>query len=276
MDRFPACLAETLRWEGGWSNDPYDPGGATMHGVIQKEYDAYRDRKDLPRRTVRQIERAEELEIYRPNYWIPARCDEMPVGVDMLVWDYSVNSGCGQAIKSLQRVLGLSIDGHLGSLTMDAVAQAAPLQLIRAYMDERRRFLRSLKTYWRFGKGWEARCDGVEAAALAAVTKSPPIFHAVGELPRPLADADAQSAQIGKAPAESPAPPMAAQASAAGGGILSLTQAGPAIMAKATQSGRLTFSSLAIAILTEPMAWIGMAALFGAIMFWLHRKRVNA
>ncbi len=275
MDRFPSCLAETLKWEGGWSNDPYDPGGATMHGVIQVEYDAYRHRKGAAPQSVRFIERAEELEIYRGNYWVPARCDELPVGVDMLVWDYSVNSGCGQAIRSLQRVLGLSIDGHLGTVTMAEVAQWAPLQLIRAYMDERRRFLKSLKTFWRFGQGWMNRCDGVEAAALAAVTNSPPIFNAPGGLPVPLENADEQSAQIGKAPAESPKPPVAAQASAAAGGTISFFAVAPDIFAKATVGGKLTAATLALAVLTSPWFWAGAASLFAAVMFYLHRRKVS-
>jgi len=38
--RFRACLDQTFKWEGGYSNDKYDPGGATMHGIIQREYDA--------------------------------------------------------------------------------------------------------------------------------------------------------------------------------------------------------------------------------------------
>lgn len=276
MDRFPSCLAETLKWEGGWSNDPVDPGGATMKGIIQVEYNAYRQHHGLAPASVRGITNAELLDIYRPNYWVPMRCEDMPVGLDLLTFDFAVNSGVGQAVKSLQRVLGLTIDGHLGGITMNAVAQAAPLQLIRAYMEERRRFLRNLKTFWHFGAGWMDRCDGVEAAALSAVTKSPPMFEAAGELPMPLADADAQSAQIGKAPAEPTKQPVTAQASAAAGGTLTFFAAAPEIMAKATQGGKLTIAALIVAVLSSPWFWAGAGSLFAAIFYWLHRRKANA
>ncbi len=283
MDRFPQCLTETLRWEGGWSNDPVDPGGATMCGIIQVEYNAYCDRSKQPRHSVRQITRPEIETIYRGNYWVPARCAELPPGVDMAVWDYSVNSGCGQAIKSLQRVLGLPIDGHLGSVTMAAVHQMAPLQLIRAYMDERRRFLRNLKTFWRFGKGWMSRCDGVEAFCLAAVTGSPALFHMASVEAMdggPLADVDAQSASQGRAPAESPAPPAATEATVGVGGLGGLAAAAPGIVERSTIGGHFNAYACLAAVLSDPvlapMLWLSVISMVGALMFYLHRRKLAA
>ncbi len=277
MDRFSVCLAETLHLEGGYSNDAVDPGGPTMSGIIQKEYDAYRERHNLIRQSVRLITKEEFTAIYRENYWLPSRSGEMPPGIDLCNWDFSVNSGVGQAAKSLQRVLGISIDGHIGSLTMDAVARAEQSQLIHDYMNERRRFLKGLSTFWHFGKGWTARCDEIEASALAAVSNMPRSFHAadgaLGTLPR---DPDERSATQGRAPAESPAPPVAAQASAAAGGAVSFFAVAPDILAKATVGGKLTAGTLALAVLTSPWFWAGAASLFAAVMFYLHRRRVAA
>ena len=47
--RFLACLPFTLKEEGGYSNDAHDPGGKTMEGIIQREYDRYRSsqKRDL-------------------------------------------------------------------------------------------------------------------------------------------------------------------------------------------------------------------------------------
>lgn len=276
MDRFPQCLAETLRWEGGWSNDPVDPGGATMEGVIQVEYNAYRQHNGLSSQTVRQISNAELLDIYQHNYWLPMRCDGMPVGLDLLAFDFAVNSGVGQAVKSLQRVLGLAIDGHLGAVTMNAIAQAAPTQLVRSYMDERRRFLRNLKTFWHFGKGWMDRCDGVEAAALHAVTKSPPMFDALADIPIPLPDPDEQSAQIGKAPAQSPAPPVATEATVGVGGLGGLAAAAPGIVERSTIGGKFNAYACLAAVLSEPLFWVAATALVGSLMFYLHRRKLAA
>jgi lysozyme family protein len=127
-DRFTACLAETLRWEGGWSNDPYDPGGATMRGVIQRVYDGWRDGQRLPRRSVRLIEDGELQAIYRANYWALVRGDELPAGVDLAVFDAGVNCGPGTAVRMLQQALGggLKADGHIGPATMAAVARTYP------------------------------------------------------------------------------------------------------------------------------------------------------
>ncbi len=274
MDRFPQCLAETLRWEGGWSNDPVDPGGATMKGVIQVEYNSYRQTRGLARQTVRGISDAEVQDIYRHNYWVLMRCDSMPPGVDLLAFDFAVNSGTGQAVKSLQRVLKQPIDGHLGAVTMGAVAQAAPEQLIRAYMDERRRFLRNLKTFWHFGQGWMSRCDGVEAAALSTVTKTPPIFNTLAGVPEPMSDPDEQSAQIGKAPAQSPAPPAATEATVGVGGLGGLAAAAPGIVERSTIGGHFNAYACLAAVLSEPLFWVAATALVGALMFYLHRRKL--
>ena len=116
-DRFDTCLAETLKWEGGWSNHPRDPGGPTMRGIIQRVYDGWRDNHGLPRRSVREIADHELRDIYRRSYWDQVRGDELPPGVDLAVFDFAVNSGPARAAKYLQRVLGVKVDGHIGPAT---------------------------------------------------------------------------------------------------------------------------------------------------------------
>jgi lysozyme family protein len=108
--------------------------------------------------------------IYRRHYWDALRCDELPAGVDYAVFDYGVNSGVGRAAKVLQRVCGVKDDGVLGPLTMAAVIRQESNALIRAICDERLRFLRSLKSWRVFGRGWSRRVDEVRAAALAMAT----------------------------------------------------------------------------------------------------------
>lgn len=270
-DRFQPCLAETLKWEGNWSNDPYDPGGPTMRGVIQKVYDGYRDDNGLPRRSVREIEEHELLAIYRKNYWEPIRGADLLPGVDLVLLDFCINSGPSQAVVSMQRVLGLSRDGHFGAATMAALKARHPTDFIEAYMDERRRFLRGLKTFWRFGKGWLRRCDGVEKAA---AFMSGHLVIPAADPPKPLEDGDAQSAEQGRAVSSAPSPPVAAGATIATTGAVSIMQAGPAVIAKAaSQTGKLTPMSLAIAILTEPWFWAGMACLWAAVATFLWRRK---
>ncbi|MGB8902004.1 MAG: glycosyl hydrolase 108 family protein [Methylocella sp.] len=91
-ENFQACLAFTLKYEGGRSNDPRDPGGRTMEGVTQATYNAYRDKKALVRKDVFTIEAAERDEIYRNEYWDLVNGDVLRAGEDLCVFDFAVNS----------------------------------------------------------------------------------------------------------------------------------------------------------------------------------------
>ena len=83
-DNFERCLAITLKWEGGYSNHPDDPGGPTMRGIIQREYDAWREKHGRRLRAVRQIEEEELLAIYRTEYWDAMGCENLPSGIRSL------------------------------------------------------------------------------------------------------------------------------------------------------------------------------------------------
>jgi lysozyme family protein len=108
-DRFDACLDFVLKWEGGFSDDPDDPGGATNLGIIQKEYDRYRTSKGLTHQSVRHIARAEAREIYDHNYWDPTHAQFLAQPIDIVMFDTAVNNGTGTAIGFLQVALGVSV-----------------------------------------------------------------------------------------------------------------------------------------------------------------------
>jgi lysozyme family protein len=203
MSRFEACLAHTLLEESGevqtpgapfkrgrysYMNHPADPGGATMMGVTHRVYDAWRHSQGLPSRDVKMIEDDEIRAIYKAQYWDLVKGDELPAGVDLAVFDFGVNSGPVQAIRSLQRTLGVTIDGHLGVATLAAVSSADPKTLVDAYMDARVAFGRSLKNYLPFKNGWETRWTRIRAAALAMVQGVTPVVETVvAEPPAPRA-----------------------------------------------------------------------------------------
>lgn len=117
---FDLAMQFTLRWEGGYVNHPSDPGGATNKGVIQATYNQYRDRKRLPRKSVKQITDAEVDEIYHLMYWTPALCEIMPPKLAIVMFDTAVNFGVGGSIMFLQDVLAVEIDGRFGPLTKAA------------------------------------------------------------------------------------------------------------------------------------------------------------
>lgn len=164
-------LALVLAHEGGFSNHPADPGGATMKGVTQRVYDAYRRTKGLPLRSVRFIEPAELDAIYRQQYWNLVRGDDMPAGLDYALFDFAVNSGVKRANQFLQRGLGFvgeDVDGILGFRTMARVYDAAKKDeelLVTKLCEDRLKFVRGLSTFPTFGKGWTRRIMGAHNGA---------------------------------------------------------------------------------------------------------------
>ncbi|WLJ71093.1 hypothetical protein [Sphingomonas phage Kimi] len=158
---YDKALPLVLAHEGGFVDHPKDPGGPTNKGVTQRVYDAYRTNIGLAKRSVRLIETGEVRQIYRDQYWNLVSADQLPEGLDYAVFDYAVNSGVGKAVKDLQRELGVGVDGVVGELTIRAAKGVNDLEdLIVRYCNRRLSFLRSLKTWATFGKGWKRRVDG--------------------------------------------------------------------------------------------------------------------
>lgn len=171
MERnFPEALAHTLRFEGGWANHPNDPGGATMKGVTHKTYAQYLGR-DVTHDELRAISDEHLADIYRKRYWDACRCDALPGGLDIAVFDTAVNAGPAQATRLLQRIVGVPADGAIGPKTIAAVndymADHGLHTLIEAYTEARHNFYRLLPTYVHFGEGWRKRADGVATVAKA-------------------------------------------------------------------------------------------------------------
>lgn len=177
--RFAECLAETLRHEGGYADNPKDPGGATKFGVTRRTLAAWRGVSPwtaLSKDEVKALGRDEAGRIYRKLYWERCRCGDLPAGLDLVVFDYAVNSGPDRAVKDLQRALRVVADGIVGPLTLSAVAAriaggAGPL--IAALCDARLGFLGRLATFATFGRGWTRRVTDVRRAALTMAGADP-------------------------------------------------------------------------------------------------------
>src|SRR6185312_6585807 len=124
---FEISFQNLLGWEGGFGDNPHDAGGATNLGVIQTEYDAYRDRKKLPRQSVAKITENEAMEIYRNEYWDATLCDEFNPGVANCLFDSDVNSGDKRGVQWLQGAINqlsgrnaVAVDGVAGPKTVAA------------------------------------------------------------------------------------------------------------------------------------------------------------
>jgi lysozyme family protein len=149
---FDQAFDALLGNEGGYSNNPKDPGAETMWGVtvaVARAEGYAGAMRDLPRETAKAI--------YRRRYWEPLRLDSMPDSLKFTLFDAAVNSGVKQAIVWLQRAMDVGDDGALGPLTLDAAQRANGLRLAIKFTAERLDFMTSLPTWGTFSKGWARR-----------------------------------------------------------------------------------------------------------------------
>ena len=165
---FPQALAYVRQDEGGFVNDPQDPGGATNFGVTQIKYDEWRHAQGLGLQSVTLIAATEVAAIYK-SMWDAVSGDQLPGGVDYCVFDFGVNSGPARAVRYLQRALNVVVDGVLGPKTLAAAQALAPKILIGNISTERHDMLEELAGFGHDGKGWGARVDRVEVRAEAMV-----------------------------------------------------------------------------------------------------------
>lgn len=174
---YARALPLYLKHEGGFVNHPKDPGGATNKGVtigtlkrlgIDVDGDGDSDIVDLRNLRHQDVER-----VYKLFYWDAVKGDQLPSGVDYAVGDFGINSGPARAAKHLQKVVGVPQDGDIGPKTLAAVAKMDPQDVVNALCDSRLRFMRGLKTWGTFGKGWSRRVAEVRAVALAWAENGP-------------------------------------------------------------------------------------------------------
>lgn len=164
LGNYANCLPVTLKYEGGYVDHPADPGGATNRGITLATYRRYRP--GATKFDLRAISNHEVETIYRDGYWKPIKGDDLPVGVDLATFDFGVNSGVSRASKYLQRALGVDADGKIGNVTVAAARSANGKEVIQRLCGQRLSFVRSLRTFATFGKGWSRRIADVEAKAV--------------------------------------------------------------------------------------------------------------
>lgn len=166
MQNFEKSLALTLKYEGGFVDNRFDPGGATNMGITQATLSNYRG-YTATKLDVKRLTQTEASAIYLKQYWEPLLAQQLPAGVDMFMFDYAVNSGPARAVKALQSSLGLPPDGNLKVSTLQAALRQDQATLIRALASKRLGFLQQLRSFQQFGRGWKTRVEAVTAASLA-------------------------------------------------------------------------------------------------------------
>ena len=155
-DNFEKCLDMLLAHEGGFVDHPKDPGGATNLGVTLATYEQWVGRAvtvdEMKTLTPEMV-----APIYKKNYWDKVRGDDLVSGVDWCAFDWAVNSGSGRPAKAIQRAVGAAVDGAIGPMTLQAVADKDPKNIIESVYHTRQKFYENLKTFETFGRGWTRR-----------------------------------------------------------------------------------------------------------------------
>jgi lysozyme family protein len=146
---FEKAIDVILRCEGGDSDDPNDPGGKTRFGISAKSYPDV----DIAKLTI-----SGASQIYRTDYWSPNSCDEMPYWAALCVFDSAVNMGRGNAVKFLQQVAGVSLDGKIGPVTLRVIKHMEPEEGIAEFMSYRTQAYAKMRGWDRYGRGWVRRC----------------------------------------------------------------------------------------------------------------------
>jgi len=157
-----------LKSEGGYVNNPADPGGMTNLGVTKATWENWvgraSDEAEMRNLTPEKVE-----PLYKKKFFDAVRGDELPVGLDYLLFDFAVNAGAGRAIKTLQSAVGVTPDGGFGPMTMAAVQAIDPKELIERFSQAKEDFYRSLPTFATFGRGWLNRVADVKLKATSMI-----------------------------------------------------------------------------------------------------------
>ncbi len=166
-ENFSAALKHVLKFEGGYSDHPLDPGGATNLGITKRTLERFRKRS-VTKAEVKALKTPEAAAIYRRDYWNRAACDRLPSGIDLAVFDCAVNQGVGRARKYLQQAARVRVDGAIGERTLAAVKAADKRALLLEFMALRmRRYGLLNRLFAAFGLGWSRRLMATMAEALA-------------------------------------------------------------------------------------------------------------
>ena len=197
---YDAAMVRVFADEGGYTNDPVDPGGATNFGITIFDYRKYIKPNGTPN-DVRNMSKVDAAKIYRLHYANPMRYDELPAGFDYSVLDAAINSGVGRAPVWAGKALGISAKS-INDVVVPANAAKDKVSLIQKYWAVRLGFLHSLRTWSHFGTGWGRRCAQGEAAAVRmwlSVGAALPASAAKAKLDQEAAKASTKSKQTGTA-----------------------------------------------------------------------------
>jgi len=148
---FKVVIDRVLGHEGGYVNDPNDPGGETNWGISKRSY---------PNVDIKNLTRDQAVAIYYKDFWVPIKGERLHDGTAYQLMDSAVNSGISQSIRLLQRALEVADDGHFGPNSLLASQTMTETDQIMRFNAERIEFMTKLKNWKYHGAGWMRRIAG--------------------------------------------------------------------------------------------------------------------
>jgi lysozyme family protein len=261
------CVKLTFGDEGGYVNNPSDPGGPTKYGITLKTLAAYRQSK-VTAADVKGLSLAEAAAILDSQYWRKVWGDELSRGVDYAMFDFAVNSGPAQAIKTAQRLLGVDHDGTMGAITLQAIQKTAAKEFVEKYMTARLEYMRGLGKLWtHFGNGWSERVAHVRVVAsnMIETGRTKALVAEVAEKIKPKPE------EMAKAPPSATSTISTSQGKA--GATTIIGAAGAAVTTAVTTLTPYVETEYVKRIVTG-LAVVGVAlALIGGIVTWVTQRR---
>jgi lysozyme family protein len=173
IDNWDKSFELMLGSEGGFSDDPRDDGnkmpdgrpGSTMLGVTQYNWENWIGHQ-VTHEQMKKLKPADVKPFYKKKFWDVCRCNDLPDGIDYLVFDFAVNAGVGRSAKTLQSAVGATVDGSIGPLTLAAVnAYNNPETVINLFSIAKEEFYRGLRNFPIYGEGWLNRVAAVKIKA---------------------------------------------------------------------------------------------------------------
>lgn len=146
---FDIAFDRLLGHEGGYSNDPNDPGGETNWGISRRSY---------PNVSIKHLTREMAKAIYERDFWNPL--GDADPAIKFQVFDFAVNGGLATGLRKLQAAVGVADDGHWGPRSAAALAAMDKNDVLLRFNAQRLRYYTSLRLWPNYGKGWTNRVAG--------------------------------------------------------------------------------------------------------------------
>ncbi len=140
---FEVAFDRLIGHEGGYVNDPNDPGGETNWGISKRSY---------PSLDIKSLTREGAKAIYFRDFW---ECVQgVHSSIKFQVFDAAVNSGINAAIRMLQRAVGVADDGIWGPYSTGVASSMAESDVLMLFIAERAEYFTKLMNWKHHGKGW--------------------------------------------------------------------------------------------------------------------------